>query len=522
MMVAAVAALLGCAGQNSGVNLSSGGSGPGYSLSSSAHMIDKNSNLVESVSSTEVRFTKVVSLHVGDVLIGNYGKGFYRKVLSSSTVNGKTVAKVGPAALSDGYTSMTVAKVPWNGNSLGAVKPTNPNLGASWVTGSDGTNSKLRLDFGSRGLPLQVDSQTGITGSLDFEVNPVWNPVFGTDSSGYKKLVKFEIGANPKFSGRLQITRTYSGSFSYISNPAFIDQDLEPITNGGVWIVPHIKVYSKLDGQANFALGAGVGADSQGSALVTWTSGRGVGTVLSGSYTGLTDVTTAKGTFSFDARALEADVTFNLWDIGGPTVGIFVGAQGDGALVVDTLAGNHIHAKAGAGLYVSVGFDASDWLKKLFAEITESEPNGVLSLRKDFNVLGKTFEKDFPLSGLGAVQVGDNGPAADDVFEVTVDGAVVGSTQKGQTNVFPIYDLSPGNHTLSVKTTDDGANGADTGTLEIVLSHGVKFADGSTVYSGDVSLGDSVTFTIQVPKDAAKWLNEPTAIRHFAHRYRGS
>ena len=99
----------------------------------------------------------------------------------------------------------------------------------------------------------------------------------------------------------------------------------------------------------------------------------------------------------------------------------------------------------------------------------------------------------------GSILVNDNGPANDDVFEVKVDGIVLGRTPKGGSDTFGLNNLRPGTKTLSITCLDDGADGTDAGTLGVALNDGVTFEGGGTTASAEVAQGATVTYRIVVP-----------------------
>lgn len=95
-----------------------------------------------------------------------------------------------------------------------------------------------------------------------------------------------------------------------------------------------------------------------------------------------------------------------------------------------------------------------------------------------------------------SIVVGDNGPAADDAFEVFVDGLSIGRTTIGGTNSLGASNLRPGNHILKVTAIIAPDN---FGTLGVTLQDGFKFADGSVTQSANLDEGASVTYTFIVP-----------------------
>lgn len=101
-----------------------------------------------------------------------------------------------------------------------------------------------------------------------------------------------------------------------------------------------------------------------------------------------------------------------------------------------------------------------------------------------------------PLTVRGAITVRDNGNLADDAFEVSLDGIVLGRTEIGASNNFALNNLIPGRHVLVVRCIVAPDN---LGTLEVSLRSGLTFDDGTTLKSTTMALGASVTYGIRVP-----------------------
>jgi hypothetical protein len=100
------------------------------------------------------------------------------------------------------------------------------------------------------------------------------------------------------------------------------------------------------------------------------------------------------------------------------------------------------------------------------------------------------------LSLLGSIEVRDNGPAADDAFQVSIDGRIVGQTAIGRSNELPLGNLSSGTHILGITAIVAPDN---IGTYGITLRNGLTFSGGGNTRSGILPQGGSTTFTIVVP-----------------------
>ncbi len=95
-----------------------------------------------------------------------------------------------------------------------------------------------------------------------------------------------------------------------------------------------------------------------------------------------------------------------------------------------------------------------------------------------------------------AITVGDDGLAADDAFQVVLDGEYLGETAVGESNTLNVDVVLPGPHTLTVTCT---VAPDDRGTLSVSLSQGLTFEDGSTSKSEVLTQGGSVSYTVIAP-----------------------
>lgn len=96
----------------------------------------------------------------------------------------------------------------------------------------------------------------------------------------------------------------------------------------------------------------------------------------------------------------------------------------------------------------------------------------------------------------GSITVRDNGSLADDAFSVSINGAIVCTTDIGASNTCGIGNLRSGTAELTITavTAPD-----DVGTYEITLSDGLKFHDGTISRSGTLPQGGAATFSINIP-----------------------
>lgn len=97
----------------------------------------------------------------------------------------------------------------------------------------------------------------------------------------------------------------------------------------------------------------------------------------------------------------------------------------------------------------------------------------------------------------GSVTVSDSGNLADDAFQVSIDGFVIGQTSIGASNTLAISNLKPGLHTLTLTVVTAPDN---VGTYTVTLNDGLVFTDGSTSKSGNAPQGAALVWNFNVPQ----------------------
>jgi hypothetical protein len=97
------------------------------------------------------------------------------------------------------------------------------------------------------------------------------------------------------------------------------------------------------------------------------------------------------------------------------------------------------------------------------------------------------------------ITIVDEGPELGDVVEVALDGASLGTTPPGGERVFETRDLRTGSHTLSV-SCQVGVRYGSLCTIDVRLSEGLTFVDGSDRWSSLIPRGLPYTYWIGVPR----------------------
>jgi len=96
----------------------------------------------------------------------------------------------------------------------------------------------------------------------------------------------------------------------------------------------------------------------------------------------------------------------------------------------------------------------------------------------------------------GSVTVSDTGSLADDAFEASIDGFVIGQTAIGTTNTLAISNIKPGFHTLTLRMVIAPDN---VGTYTVTLNDGLAFTDGSVSKTGWAPQGATLSWPFVVP-----------------------
>ncbi len=109
-----------------------------------------------------------------------------------------------------------------------------------------------------------------------------------------------------------------------------------------------------------------------------------------------------------------------------------------------------------------------------------------------------------------SITTGDNGPVADDAFELLINGMSLGVTVTGsRVNNLSINNLRPGTYTLKLIVVVAPDN---LGTFYVQLNDGLKFIDGTDYKHGEPPEGTRLTWSIIVPDESETIANDLTCV----------
>lgn len=449
----------------------------------------------------------------GTVLVSTEGHGLIRKAASVSVAGGNTVVQTGPAQLAEAFDEVHVKSHPkFNQASIGDIKSNRPGLSFKWVSANgnapakgsprDVEFNKLEIDFAG----LSVTSAQGISvdGSATFTGDPELELDIDRAPGDYLPSVHhFKAAYSCELHGSMTISSKFGGSVGY-KETLFDEYVGEPILAGYLLFIPRLKIETALTGTAAGKIVHTQGVDMQAAASLDyerdsgWSSDKTLNPQMAGTES---DV---EAEFGITAQPVVVTLSYELYGMAGPYIQISGESKAQGTHMVQNGV-EGINAEIDAGIAGELGIVAEE---PAFVEELFSGSWTPIDVPIDSGMF-KIFEHFFPFTGTSSITVGDNGPAPDDVFAVSVDGTSLGQTDKGGTGQFRVTSLSPGQHTLTITCLDDGANGADIGTLGISLSNGFTFADGSTELSDLLELNQTKDYTIIVPPPSAPRNNTP-------------
>lgn len=494
-----------CGGEGGGTKPPTGSSTSGslsvsYKLSDGAKIVtrDSGATLVSETADEIVFGGKLPDIKVGDSFVSQLGNGALKKALAVTNAGATLKVKAGATTLLHVVESADASMASLTKEDFGDLVSPDPNVAFEWVSSAPGIPARpssgrevsfdiLKITFNK----ATISTGASISGTSYVQMNPDFQLKINRRAGDLLPSVEaFSAGARPIVTGTLTVSRTYSGSVN--ANKDWVDMMGKPIVAGYLVLIPRLKVSSSLSGIASGALSATKTWDYRANAVAKylrgtgWQSENGVVHSLSGDFSGV------NAGFTIEAVPINVELSFLAYALVGPQIDLQLKGSLLGQFQANSAGEEGINAELSVGVSAGLAALDSGYLDKLGLDAELGRVNADV-------VKKKIWEEFFPFTGPGAIRVADNGPAADDVFEVSVNGTVLGRTTKGGSGQFRVENLLPGTATLTLKAVDAGQPG-DIATYGITLSSGVTFPDGSTSRSGDMYLDETATYTIIVPE----------------------
>ena len=493
-------------------------------LKANAYVLDQTAaeaSIFTSLNLT-VKKPQAKTFRVGDVLVVDGHGGRLVKIEAVQESPEAIVYQYSIAGLSDVFESLDIAiKGELGQDDLGAsLGVSDPEVDISWLLPKTAQSSSAQLpnavaastntlQIKYKKLGAQVGSGIEIDGTSSFVLNPDF--FMKLTAVANQPLPSLELGATvrPDLSTSVSIASLYGGQISYNIDKKF---KLKPFRRviivpvAGIpipvpfWITPAIVLSGGVNGTAgskfttthNYSVSGGLG--------FTRTVSRGLETLAELSHNGSIDVSEVQSEFGVLLSAPKVEVQFMLYSFAGPSfdIGLESGVVGKSTVKgAPAIEGVEVKSTASvvanAGLKAALEFKNIDAVKKLFGNF--SFEYTALSMKLWDKVLAERLDF-FPYSGAAAITARDNGNVPDDIFEIALDGVVLGRTNKGGSGQFRVKNLRPGTRNVSLTTVEDDV---PPGTYEMLLGDGLTFADGTLLKAGTATLGKTVTFTVIVP-----------------------
>lgn len=391
-------------------------------------------------------------------------------------------------------------------------------LALQWVDGSkastagraqaaaSGTADVMSLQFKHFGASL--GRGVDVTGNASFRVNPYLNIdlVPGAPGTPFPDTtLEMTAKVSPQLRASVQLSSKYGGAISLSKGEEFKLGSVRWLVPAGPVLVPVWVTFNagvSMQAEGSFASEFLTTRTYEGNGELGFSKTRLNGLQPISSYTSdqTLNVENVGGAGAVTVTPLKIELMAYLYNAAGPTFDISASGEVKGALDVQgtpsvegVAVTGTVAIKANANLKARVPINDLLWVPPLLRDVGVEYTAFSLELAKREEVV---FTKFFPFNGVAAIVVRDNGSAADDIFEVALDGTVMGYTSKGGSGQFRIKNLRPGEHTLRLKTVEDDS---PPGTWQITLNDGLTFSDGYTTKSGSLSLGSSTSFTVLVP-----------------------
>ena len=434
------------------------------------------------------------------------------------------------ASLTDVFSELQVA---FSGEltrkDLGDTFVTNdPEVEIAWVDGSsassrrsaDGddhvravTGSTNTLQIKYKKLGFQAGPGIEVDGTSSFVLNPDF--FLELKPGPAQALPTLELGAtiSPNLTTSVSIASLYGGQVSYTVDkswqlPAFKRTIVVPVFGVPVavpfWIRPVVGISGAVNGTAGSKFTTTHGYAVTGELGFHKTVAAGAQGLASASSNSSVNVTDVESEFGVNLTAPKVEIQFLIYSVAGPNfdMGVEAGVVGKSTVSgTPPVEGVGVEAAGkfivNGGLKSALEFKNINAVKALLGDVSVEYSPFSLKLYEKNVVKGDPWF--FPYRGAASVVVRDNGLAPDDIFEVSIDGTVIGRTTKGGSGQFRLKNLRPGVRSLTLKTIEDDS---PPGTYEISLNDGLTFSAGGAVTSGGLELGATRQFDIVVPQPA--------------------
>ncbi len=467
----------------------------GYHLKAGTKTLDSASGTVlVSKSPTEMVLSGTVpDLKPGDVFISKLKGGGVRKVVSVTKSGGQTTVTTTQATLKEACSDLRLTMGGFGQAELGNVPTLDPGATCTWKKKSKGRTTSIGDVLSLKLGDVTFSDTMNLSGTVDID----FHPTFKADlSSGY-----LDVGFSPTIKGSITCQTSVTASWTLFEKK-WVDHDFDEYYPDKlcpfIWITPHLTISSEVDGSIGGVFDSTISLDTSFVNILhcrggdTWTDTGSIGNTTSAGVNKCEDVAT------LTLVPIKVKISFLVDSIYGPYGSIdfavpleadFVPNNGKGVSGVSLGINSQINAE--------VGLETSPGLATLLG-ITSSGAETVTWPRTP--IYPTTFIPFASGVFISDEKAGHGG--GDDIFDMTLDGSLVGPIGKGG-NIY-VDHLTPGLHVLVVKCIDPGSRSVrgnlPQGQLHVELTN-AKFADGTTSFrpkDGEFGIGDSVALTILV------------------------
>lgn len=501
-------------------NTTSSGSGV-FKSNTRLMTADEAANSILTADTLTVKKPQPSTYAVGTVVVVDGHGGRLIKITSVAESSDSTTYGYVQASLAQAFEKLDVAfQGALTQEDLGSQFVTNdPELEINWLAAPATALKQSTLKKATTTDTLEIKfkrfgAQTGSGIEFDGNANFVLNPDFSLklDPPQGAALPDLSMSAllSPELKTSISLASLYGGQISYTVDKSYPLKPfkriiLVPILGVPVpvpfWVTPVITISGGVNGTAGSKFTTTYNYGVSGKFGFTKAPGAGFEAVSQLSNSSTINVSDVESEFGVNIAAPKFEMQFLIYSVAGPNfdLGFESGVTGksvtQGTPPVEGLqADGSVKVKANVGL--KAGTDQLGAVKSLLGDVSFSY-SPISFAVVDFPIFSNSWF--FPYKGVAAVTVRDNGSVPDDIFEVSLDGVVVGRTNKGGSGQFRLKNLRPGTRALTVKTVEDDS---PPGTYEISLADGLTFSIGGTLVSGFANLGQTVSYDIVVPAPA--------------------